>query len=375
MDSTVAPATPYVPTAEAWVEFEAALRERRDRVYTYLDSWRGAGEFRPLDIHDALFSYIRRRGKALRSLLLLLSCSAVGGDEEQAIPAAAAVEVFQTWTLVHDDIIDRDRTRRGQPTVHAAYEDRASGVMGLSRDASAHYGMTVAILTGDLQQSWVYALLVDLAERGVDPSIILDLVRRIAESLTPHLLEGEMLDVQFSLPRLQPPSEDDVLDMITKKSAALFEYAAWCGATIGLGTGTANGHYADSLARFARLCGTAFQLQDDVLGLLADEATLGKPVGSDLREGKLTYIMCRALARADAHQRGVLQSVLSNSTATPAQINTAIAVAQETGAISDTAALANSYIDQALMVLDELPPTSARSLLRTWAVYMRARTY
>src|SRR5687768_2853672 len=93
-------------------DFQRALELRRDKVYAYLDNWPGAEQFRPMDIHDGIFSYIKRRGKALRPLVLLLSCAALGGDEEQALPAAAAVEVFQTWTLVHDDIIDRDAFRR-----------------------------------------------------------------------------------------------------------------------------------------------------------------------------------------------------------------------------------------------------------------------
>src|SRR6476659_9362804 len=92
-------------------QFVTALEERRRLVYDYLDAWPGASAFRPADIHDAIYSYIGRRGKALRPLVLLLSCGAVGGDERQALPAAAAVEVYHTWTLVHDDIIDRDDLR------------------------------------------------------------------------------------------------------------------------------------------------------------------------------------------------------------------------------------------------------------------------
>lgn len=362
-------------TERELAHFEQALVERRDRVYDYLLNWPGASTFRPVEIREALFSYASRRGKALRPLLVLLSCAAVGGDEEMALPAAAAVEVFHTWTLVHDDIIDRDRTRRGKPTVHAEHEDHARDALGLPPAIAAHYGLTVGILAGDLQQSWGYALMGDMVERGVSPALVLELIRRMATDLTPRLLEGEMLDVQFSLLGATLPTDEAVLDMLGKKTATLLEYAAWCGVRIGLGEESDEHGYADTLGEFARLCGIAFQLHDDLLGLTADEAALGKPVGSDLREGKLTYIVCRALAKADPAQRAVLSSVLGNRGATQEQIGAAIQIARATGALQDGEVLANSYINQALQHLALLPTTSASELLRAWALYVLARRH
>ncbi|HYP19312.1 MAG TPA: polyprenyl synthetase family protein, partial [Chloroflexia bacterium] len=308
------------PVADAGVltekeRFEAALRVRRDRVYEYLDAWPGSDKFQPGDIHDALFSYVRRRGKALRPLLLLLSCGAAGGHEDQALPAAAAVEVFHTWTLVHDDIIDRDDTRRGHPTVHAMYRDHAVLAHGHDEPDAAHYGTTVAILAGDVQQAWTYGLLSDLARKGVPTALVLELIQRMATDLTPRLLEGEMLDVQYSLMPAEALDQDRILHMLTMKTGTLLEYAAWCGARIGLGARPDIDGVAERLGRFASLCGTAFQLHDDVLGLTADEATLGKPVGSDIREGKRTLLVYKALSRTGAEERQFLLSVLGKGDA------------------------------------------------------------
>src|SRR5688572_5365621 len=225
-----APESPGAFAHVTEIDFQEALETRRDKVYAYLEGWPGAAQFRPIDIHDGIFSYIKRRGKALRPLVLLLSCAAVGGDEEQALPAAAAVEVFHTWTLVHDDIIDRDATRRGSPTVHAHYTSHAHTAHGIPHDEAAHYGTAVAILAGDLQQSWCYDLLGSLSDRGVKPDLIVVLMRRMAGVLTPQLMEGEMLDVQFSLMPIEELSEDDIIRMLTRKTAALLEYAAWAGA-------------------------------------------------------------------------------------------------------------------------------------------------
>lgn len=355
--------------------FREALSVRRAAVYDYLDSWPGAANFKPQDIHDALFSYVRRRGKALRPMLVLLACGVVGGDEERAIPAAAAVEIFHTWTLVHDDIIDRDDTRRGHPTVHAMYRDHAMLSHLRGTDEAAHYGLAVAILAGDLQQSWTYALLGDLESRGVSPSLVLQLIQRMSVALTPRLLEGELLDVQFAMMPPDSLTDERILHMLALKTGALLEYAAWCGAKLGMEGRTDSPGYAEKLGAFASLAGTAFQLHDDLLGLTADQAELGKPVGSDIREGKRTLIVHKALQRADEQQRRLLTSVLGKADASSSEVAAALQILRSTGAITEVADLANSYILRAHRLLDELPANSYRDLLRSWSSFLLARTH
>jgi geranylgeranyl diphosphate synthase type I len=358
-----------------WRDFEDALRSRRDLVYDYLDNWPGAEQFKPSDIHDALFSYIKQRGKALRPLLVLLSCGAVGGDERRALPAAAAVEVFHTWTLVHDDIIDRDATRRGRPTVHARYSAEARGRFGIESAEAEHFGTSLAILTGDLQQSWCYALLTDLAQTGVEASLVLEIIRRMSASLTPQLMEGELLDVEFALTSPDQLTEEQVLDMLSKKTAALLEYAAWCGARIGLGSAPGAQETAARLGRFAYLCGTAFQLQDDLLGLTADESALGKPVGSDIREGKRTLIVHRALRSTDGASKAVLLRTLGNPEATASDVAAVLEVLDTSGALEEIRKLANSLISQSFDSLEDLPETPYKRLLTTWEAFLLARNY
>lgn len=356
-------------------DFRHALEERRDKVYAYLEGWPGAEQFQPTDIHDGIFSYIKRRGKALRPLVLLLSCAAVGGDEDQALPAAAAVEVFHTWTLVHDDIIDRDDTRRGSPTVHEHYTRHAHLAYGISQAEAAHYGTAVAILTGDLQQSWCYDLLGALSERGVQPELVLGLIRRMAGVLTPQLMEGEMLDVQFSLMPHEELSEADIVRMLTRKTGALLEYAAWCGGILGTGDLQDREGHATRLARFASLCGTAFQLQDDLLGLTADEGVFGKPVGSDLREGKRTLIVYQALRKADTSGRDAILKALGNPRATSPEINAALDAIRASGTCDDIGHLANEYVSQAANELTLLADSPYKTLLYEWANFLLARDH
>ncbi|MBF6613931.1 MAG: polyprenyl synthetase family protein [Chloroflexi bacterium] len=360
---------------DQWQTFEAAMLERRSLVYDYLDNWPGTPDFKPADIHDGLFSYIRQRGKALRPILLLLSCGAVGGDETQALPAAAAVEIFHTWTLVHDDIIDRDDMRRGSPTVHAHYAADVARNYGLGPSASSHYGMAVAILTGDLQQSWAYSLLGDLQARGVDARLVLELTRRMSAYLTPQLLEGEMLDVQYSLIPPEFLTEDAVLYMLGKKTASLLEYAAWSGVEIGLGGKPDAMNYAAKLARFAYLCGIAFQLRDDLLGLTADQALLGKPVGSDIREGKRTLVVYKALALASDAEKQHLLSTLGNRQADSNALTETLSILHSSGAYAAVEELATSYIRQSFDQLQELPETPYRALLAAWSRFLLERRH
>jgi geranylgeranyl diphosphate synthase type I len=129
------------------------------------------------------------------------------------------------------------------------------------------------------------------------------------------------------------------------------------------------------LGKFASLCGTAFQLHDDLLGLTADEAKLGKPVGSDIREGKRTLIIYRALAKADAKERERILSTLGNSAASSAQIAEVLEIIGKTGVTYEVRELANSLISQALAILEELPATPQRKLLSSWATFLLSREH
>jgi geranylgeranyl diphosphate synthase type I len=197
----------------------------------------------------------------------------------------------------------------------------------------------------------------------------------MSTSLTPRLLEGEMLDVQFSIARADELTEQQILHMLSGKSAALLEYAAWAGATIGLGDSPDSHDFAGRLARFAVLSGVAFQLQDDLLGLTADESKLGKPVGSDLREGKRTLILHRALLSSPGHDRARLASIIGRPDATPAEAEEALAIIRRTDALEYADSLAHSLINQALHNLESLPHSRARQMLASLADFVLARSY
>ncbi len=362
------------PTNERYATLLDQLAARRERVYQYLFESEYAAQFRPAHIHDAALSYLKMGGKSLRPAVLLLSCGAVGGDELRALPAAAAVEVYHTWTLVHDDIIDRDSRRRNAPTVHVEFAARGAAELGFVGEEAAHYGTAIGILAGDVQQSWAYMLFHELYHaNGVDAALVLNLVGELATRVQLMLVEGETLDIQYAKREIVALSEQLVVEMLWKKTGVLYEFAGKAGATIGLGS--TDSPLIGDIATFCSKCGTAFQLQDDILGVVGSETQIGKSVGADIREGKKTVIVYRALQNADDAQRAELLSILGNLQATPMQVARATTLLRDLDGITYTQGLARRYVAEALENLRDVPPSPYKDLLQQWAEYIIDRQF
>ena len=351
---------------------ERFLLETDRAVVARLDS--SAGALAPADLADGVWSYLRRPAKRLRPAALLRAARAVGGDPERALPAAAAVELFHTWTLVHDDLIDNDELRRGAPTVHAAARARAPA--GLAPERAREYGRDVAILAGDVLHGWAAALFLEAA-RALDAGVVIELARELETSVLAHLIEGELRDVQQALVPAEDwrsVSEDEVLRMLWLKTGALYEFCGRAGAALGLGSADRDEPRARALARFASECAVAFQLQDDVLGVTGDERRLGKPVGSDLREGKKPGGVLAALRTADARAEREILAVLGVRDAGPAEIERCVRHLRELGGIDRARALAEDRRRSALEHLKMLGGAGeAVLLLRAWADFLLAR--
>jgi geranylgeranyl diphosphate synthase type I len=367
------------PVTASTSNFDTLLTEldkRRKLVRDYLLNHAYAAQFRPTHIHDAALSYIKGGGKSLRAAVLMLSCGAVGGDELVALPAAAGVEIYHTWTLVHDDVIDKDDRRRGLPTVHNEFTQRAASDLDWHGADAEHYGLAVAMLTGDLQQGWAWLLFFDLFNKNhVDAGLVLRLVTELATRVHTTLIEGETLDIQFSRSPVGALTEEQVTDMLWKKTGVLYEFAGRVGAAIGLNNADPNLPETQAIARFCSQSGTAFQIQDDILGILGDEAQLGKPVGSDIREGKNTLLTLKALSRADEAQRAQMLSVLGNHHASADDIARVTQMFRDLGVIDYAQQTARSHIDHALESLNILPSSPHKHLLQQWAEYLIERRY
>jgi octaprenyl-diphosphate synthase len=215
-------------------------------------------------------------GKRIRPALLLLSAKLLDYKGDGAVKLASVVEIIHTATLVHDDIIDEAQLRRGRPA------------------ANTQWGNSMCVLAGD----WLYmqAFKIAVQERNFG---ILD----VLVELTQQLVEGELLQME-KLGKLISLSE--YLDLIYRKTACLFSVCMRVGGILGGATEVQE----DRLGQYGRDLGIAFQIVDDVLDLTASESVLGKPVASDLREGKATMAVIHALERCTAAERRQIETVL-----------------------------------------------------------------
>ncbi len=351
------------------------LRSKWMKDYILHD--RFVSRFHPEDIRWAVTSYVTYGGKRLRPAILLFSCGAVGGDEQMAIPAAAAVEIFHTWTLVHDDIIDRDPLRRGSATVHQHYTQMTrtgSGSIKLSEIDASHYGNSIAILTGDIQHGWGISMMAELStEKGLDANVTLDLINELDTRVLNTLVEGEVLDIQYAHFDIESLSPEKIERMLWKKTGALYEFCGRAGAMIGLQK--RDDPLVDAVANFATLCGTAFQLQDDILGIVGKEKSLGKPVGSDLREGKRTLVLYRAYHNASPAQQQKFMHVLGNPEATNDEVIEIIDLMRDLGGVDWVKDRATKLIENARKHLEILPESRYKDLLWQWSEFMINREF
>lgn len=350
------------------------VSQRQQMVKDYLFDDANRISFSYTHLEEAVYSYVRAGGKALRAAVLMFCCGAVGGDEKSAVPAAAAVELYHTFTLVHDDIIDRDEMRRGVPTVHFDFARRAEDELGFEPETARHYGLALAILAGDMQQGWAASLLPDLHHQfGLPPELALNLITELFRRTQIALINGETVDIIQAETPIDQLSEAQVLEMLSQKTGILYEFAGRAGAAIGLGEPNLKHPTVEAMAAFTSKCGIAFQIQDDVLGVVGDEKRLGKPVGSDIREGKRTVIVLNSLPRMTPAQQTFVQGVLGNRDATDAEVSEVIGLLQESGGIAHAQELARRYVEDALVDLSVLEPSEYKNLLEIWARYIIGR--
>lgn len=356
-------------------DFEALAKYTAEHLNNALsDELLRATEPVPERLLTVTNSYPLNPGKGLRPLLALISCFAAGGDPDDIWPVACSLELFHNWTLIHDDIIDHDNIRRGRPTGHVTGANLGREQLGLNDDRAAELGQHLALLGGDLLQSRVFRLL--LTQKGLQPAVLLDIIDGFASRLYPELLAGEYLDVEAEFFPPEHNDDKEVAAIMELKTGALMSAAAEFGAIAGSGRLYADNQLARQLGQFARLCGIAFQLQDDILGLVGEAKKFGKPIGSDLREGKHTAILGEARRRLSLDQWTVLKAVLGRADATAAEVENATALLKDCGAIDYAAEQANAKIQEANEILAQAELTdTARGLLRQWGGKMLGRQF
>ncbi len=279
-------------------------------------------------------------GKLLRPLLLLDACRAAGGDPELVFPAAAGTEYGHIASLIQDDIIDNDDTRRGQETLHTKYN------------------LPVAILTGDFFIFNMFLSYARCVDEGADAGRVVDAIRTLSTTCL-EICQGQALEAVIA-GRLDT-TEQTYLEMIALKTAGVCRAAAWIGAHLG----GASEEHAAALGEYGMDLGIAFQLVDDILSYEGTIVHTGKPVHSDMANGRVTLPIIYALQAADPAVRDRIVEIFNSDEPHQGRHAELVEILQATRALSRARALAYRYTTRATHCLDTLPYSEARERLRT----------
>lgn len=280
-------------------------------------------------------------GKRLRPLLTLLSSQALDIQNNRHIRLAAAVEFIHTATLLHDDVVDESKLRRGLAT------------------ANEVFGNKVSVLVGDFLLSQSFRLMVE------DGTIeVLDILSRAAAVIS----QGEVL--QMTVQGDVNTSIETYYDIINAKTAALFEAACEISPII-----TGKPEYRPVFARFGNALGLAFQIVDDLLDYSANQQTLGKTVGDDFREGKLTLPVLLACQKANAEEKQFWERTMGDREQKDGDFEHAMELMQKHKVLAELKTIVHKHCDEARSALAQLPPTPAKDALGNIVDFCETRVF
>lgn len=283
---------------------------------------------KPSLLYDPVQYTLSLPGKRVRPYLTLIGCGLCNGDINEAIPAAISIELLHNFTLLHDDIMDRAETRRGEASVYKKWD------------------ANTAILSGDAMYAKAFK---QLQYYGKDDrytkqtyNLILDLFLDSAEAVC----EGQAYDLMFE--DIKEVSIDEYLQMIEGKTAALISGSlAMGGAVAG-----ANHQQIEKLQFVGQKAGIAFQIQDDLLDVIADPDKFGKKRGGDIIKGKKTYLTLLALQRCDEQQKQTLLDILTSSSNSGEHVSRVISIYKSLSVLEDTKSAVQYHYQAAIDHLD-----------------------
>lgn len=278
-------------------------------------------------------------GKRLRPALLLLICGALGYRGTQHFNLAAVVEFIHTATLLHDDVVDESTLRRGRPT------------------ANAHFGNPASVLVGDFLYSRAFQMMLEARDLRI---------MEILADATNVIAEGEVMQLM----NMHDPELDEVayLHVIRSKTAKLFEASARLGAVVS----GASPEIESACADYGQALGTAFQVIDDVLDYAGAAEEMGKNLGDDLREGKVTLPLIAAMRRGSDEQRAVMRRAIESGALE--ELDHILAIVRETGALDVAREAASREAQRAMSAASQLPSNDhAQALVQLAASLLQRR--
>ncbi|MFW9845449.1 MAG: polyprenyl synthetase family protein [Candidatus Thorarchaeota archaeon] len=318
-------------------EFILMKRERASHMGSIHDEY-----------YDNIKEYIMRGGKRLRPLAIVVAHKAVKKkiEVEHLYRAACSLEILHNGSLLHDDLIDHDETRRGGPTFHARYREWFKDHFGESPDRAADFGMTLAILGGDS--------LINLGAEAINaselsPEISVKLLDFYQKGFS-DLVEGVLLEMTM----IKDPTveESTYMEMVYRKTATLFQKALQMGATIA----GASDSQLEAFSEFGVKVGQAFQMQDDILGSFGDEEVTGKSAEGDIREAKKTMLLIKTLKLASPDQKENLLKHLGKEGMSSEEVEKVRTIFRDSGALKATEEIRDRLLKDAQDALKNANP-------------------
>lgn len=301
---------------------------------------------KPENLIEASRQYPYAGGKRMRPAVAIVAAGAVGGDKSKAVPFAVAIEYIHNFTLVHDDLMDGDEVRRGMTTSHIKY------------------GMPTCILAGDALFAKAFDI---IAELDVPDAVLRKVLKVTSESVW-DLARGQQMDINNE--NGEEVSMDEYIETIRLKTSVLFAAGAAGGALIG----GADDATVKAIHEYAMSLGVAFQMFDDILGIMGDPKVTGKSAGNDIRKGKSTVMVTHALKNIeDENVMKEFRSVLGNMKATEADIQKVRKILEDTGSIDFALKMAEDYTKNAMAKLDVLKDSNDKEVLLAIAEYAMTR--
>ena len=300
----------------------------------------------PANLIEASRQYPYAGGKRMRPSMVIAACGAVGGDRSKAVPLAVAIEYIHNFTLIHDDLMDGDERRRGMVTSHVKY------------------GMQTAILAGDA----LFAKAFDIISELDVPDDVLRKILKVVTVAVWDLARGQQMDVNNE--NGEAVTMDEYIETIRLKTSVLFAAGAAGGALVG----GADESTVKAIHEYAMSLGVAFQMFDDILGIVGDPAKTGKSAGNDIRKGKSTVMVCHALKNiTDDGDMRTFRSVLGKADASEEEIASVREILKRYGCIDYAVEMAERYTKDAISKLDCLGASEEKDFMIALAEYAMAR--
>jgi len=277
-------------------------------------------------------------GKRIRPALVYYGYLSAGGkDDQNIVETSMSIELIHSFLLIHDDIIDRDEKRHGVATLHERY--KKIGLSFVSSKDNDHFGNSMAIVAGDMANAMANGIMFNAK---LAPKTIIQALDKL-QDIVYVTIPGEMLDVVLG--NRGHASEKEVLRMFEgKTSRYTFEGPLHLGCVLAGG----DEKMLSALTAYSLPLGKAFQIRDDILGVFGDEKKMGKPVGSDVIEGKQTLLLIKALQKGTSKQKQILKSYLGKKDLTEDELEKFREIIRETGSLDYSRVLAEKFVSEAL---------------------------